>query len=167
LDDGIAGVWRGPMTNKILNQLLRTVNWSFDGNNVDCMIIDMPPGTGDVYLSLAQNFELDGVVIVSTPQNLSIIDVERSIDCFKKLNIPILGIIQNMSYFTSDNQKHYLFGEDGAKNLSLKNKIEFLGELPIDKEISKLSDDRKLIANQDMELDINKTLYYISKKLCH
>ena len=98
IDENAAGVWRGPMITKILYQLIRSVNWQCDGAGVDFMIIDMPPGTGDVYLSLAEKFPLAGVAIVSTPQSLAVIDVVRSIDCFKKLQIPILGIIQNMSY---------------------------------------------------------------------
>jgi ATP-binding protein involved in chromosome partitioning len=137
-----AGVWRGPMVTKILYQLIRSVNWQSDGKKVDVMIIDMPPGTGDVYLSVAEKFPLFGVIIVSTPQSLAVIDVIKSIDCFEKLKIPILGIVQNMSYFEVAGEKKYLFGIDGAKNLAQKNAINFLGELPISQEISDCSEAR-------------------------
>lgn len=141
-----AGVWRGPMVTKILYQLIRSVNWQSDGAPVDVMIVDMPPGTGDVYLSMAEKFPLAGVIIVSTPQSLAVIDVVKSIDCFEKLKIPILGLIQNMSYLEVFGEKHsekkYLFGRDGAKKLAEKTGIKFLGELPIMQEMSDCSEER-------------------------
>jgi len=154
IDENSAGVWRGPMITKILYQLIRSVNWACDGNDVDFMIVDMPPGTGDVYLSLAEKFPLAGVVIVSTPQSLAIIDVVRSIDCFNKLHIPIIGIIQNMSYLKNGSEKQYLFGQDGAKNLAKKMQINFLGEVPIEQEISSASEDRVplVVANAHSEV---------------
>ena len=109
IDSNVAGLWRGPMINKILHQLITAVNWHFDNNEVDIMIIDMPPGTGDIYLSLLQNFDIDGSILVSTPLKSSIIDVVRSIDCFKKLNIDIIGVIQNMSYLDINGKKNYIF----------------------------------------------------------
>lgn len=136
VDAKAAGVWRGPMVTKILYQLIRSVNWKSDGSEVDVMIIDMPPGTGDVYLSVAEKFPLAGVVVVSTPQSLSVIDVVKSIDCFEKLKIPVLGLIQNMSFLSLAGEKKYLFGKDGAKNLAEKNGIRFLGEVPILQEVS-------------------------------
>ncbi len=137
-----AGVWRGPMVTKILYQLIRSVNWQSDGNLVDVMIIDMPPGTGDVYLSIAEKFPLAGAIIISTPQSVAVIDVVKSIDCFEKLKIPILGLIQNMSYLEIAGQKKYLFGKDGAKKLAEKSGVKFLGELPILPEISDSSEER-------------------------
>lgn len=139
IDPNQAGVWRGPMVTKILYQLIRSVNWKSDGNEVDIMIIDMPPGTGDVYLTIAEKFPLDGVVIVSTPQELSIIDVVKSIDCFEKLKIPILGLIQNMSYLEINDSKKYIFGKDGAKDIARKKNIKFLGEIAIIEEINQES----------------------------
>jgi len=97
-----AGIWRGPMVTKILYQLIRSINWQADGNLVDVMIIDMPPGTGDVYLSIAEKFPISGVILVSTPQNLAVLDTEKSIDCFQKLQIPLFGIIQNMAYLADE-----------------------------------------------------------------
>ena len=144
IDENSAGVWRGPMVTKILYQLIYTVDWKFDDCEVDVMIIDMPPGTGDVYLSLAEKFPLNEVIIVSTPQSLSIIDVVKSIDCFRKLKIPILGLIQNMSYLQIGSEKKYIFGKDGAKDLAKKMQIDFLGEIPILEEISDFNDDRNI-----------------------
>lgn len=149
VDPSAAGVWRGPMVTKILYQLIRSVNWKADKNEVDVMIIDMPPGTGDVYLSIAEKFPLSGVVVVSTPQSLSVIDVVKSIDCFAKLKIPILGIIQNMSYLEINGEKQFLFGQDGAKKLAKEMNINFLGEIPLIAQISNLSDDRKIAVTQD------------------
>lgn len=148
VDANAAGIWRGPMVTKILYQLIRSVNWKSDGKEVDVMIIDMPPGTGDVYLSIAEKFPIAGVVIVSTPQSLSVIDVVKSVDCFEKLKIPVLGLIQNMSYLEVDGEKKYIFGRDGAKNLAQKMKINFLGEIPILQEISNSAEDRYLAVLQ-------------------
>lgn len=131
IDPNAAGVWRGPMVTKILYQLIRSVNWKADGQEVDLMIIDMPPGTGDVYLSIADKFPLAGVIMVSTPQSLAIIDMVRSIDCFQKLKVPILGMIQNMSYLEVSGEKKYLFGKDGAKDLAEKSGIKFLADVPM------------------------------------
>jgi len=136
VDANQAGVWRGPMVTKILYQLIRAVNWQADNKKVDVMIVDMPPGTGDVYLSMAEKFPIAGVVLVSTPQSVAIIDVIKSIDCFKKLNIPILGLIQNMSYLKINDEKKYIFGQDGAKKIAQEMNINFLGEIAIEPEIS-------------------------------
>lgn len=145
VDEKMAGVWRGPMVTKILHQLIRSTNWIFDGKEIDVMVIDMPPGTGDVYLSMAEKFPLSGVMIVSTPQSLAVIDVVKSIDCFEKLKVPVLGLIQNMSYLEINGEKKYLFGCDGAKNLAEKSGIKFLGEVPIMQEISDSTENRNLI----------------------
>ena len=158
-DPNSAGVWRGPMVTKILYQLIRSVNWKSDGKEVDVMIIDMPPGTGDVYLSMAEKFPLAGIVIVSTPQSLSVIDVVKSIDCFEKLKIPILGLIQNMSYLEIGTEKKYLFGKDGAKKLAEKMGIKFLGEVPILQEISDSTEERTPIVVLDKKLKIALEYY--------
>jgi ATP-binding protein involved in chromosome partitioning len=154
IDENSAGVWRGPMVTKILYQLIRTVDWKFDGKEVDVMIIDMPPGTGDVYLSMAEKFPLDSVIIVSTPQRLSVIDVVKSIDCFKKLNIPILGLIQNMSYLQVGDERKYIFGKDGATDLARKMKIDILAEIPISQEISDLRIDENLFLTDELSSSI-------------
>jgi ATP-binding protein involved in chromosome partitioning len=157
IDENSAGLWRGPMITKILYQLIRSVNWCSDGKEVDVMVIDMPPGTGDVYLSLAEKFPLHGVVIISTPQSLSVIDVVKSIDCFEKLKIPILGLIQNMSYLQIGDEKKYIFGKDGAKNLAKKMRINFLGEIPIEQQISDSTEDSVpfIVKNSNSEIAVN------------
>ena len=136
LDEKTPTVWRGPMVSKALSQLFRGAAWG----ELDLLIIDMPPGTGDIHLSIAQNFEVSGVVMVSTPQEVALLDVKKAIGMFEKLHIPILGMIENMSYFEIAGTRHYPFGKEGAKNLSQKLGITFLGELPIDEAISQGGD---------------------------
>jgi Mrp family chromosome partitioning ATPase len=119
VDANQAGIWRGPMVTKILYQLIRAVNWQADNKKVEVMIIDMPPGTGDVYLSMAEKFPIAGVVLVSTPQSIAVIDVVKSIDCFRKLNVPILGLIQNMSYLKINNESEFLIGIKSTSKFSL------------------------------------------------
>ena len=134
LDENTPTVWRGPMVSKALSQLFRGAAWG----ELDVLVIDMPPGTGDIHLSIAQNFEVSGVVIVSTPQEVALLDVKKAIGMFEKMHIPILGMIENMSYFEEPTTKtrHYPFGKEGAKNLSQKLGLPYLGELPIDAVIS-------------------------------
>ena len=131
-------VWRAPMVVRALNQLLKDIEWG----NLDFLVIDLPPGTGDIQLSLSQNLNITGSVIVSTPQEVALIDVRRAINMFKKVNIDIIGIIQNMSYFLYENsgKKVFLFGRDGAKKESEKLNLNFLGEIPLLEEISMNSD---------------------------
>lgn len=133
-----AVVWRAPMVVRALNQLLQDIEWG----ELDILIIDLPPGTGDIQLSLSQNLNITGSVIVSTPQEIALVDVRRAINMFKKVNVDIIGIIQNMSYFHSDEdeKKIYLFGKDGVKKESEKLNINFLGEIPLIEEISRNSD---------------------------
>lgn len=134
-----AGVWRAAMINKILNQILLQTDWGHDNQDVDLMIIDMPPGTGDIYLSVAQNFEINGAVLVSTPQSLSQIDLVRSIDCFNKLQVPIIGMVENMSYYTdSQGQEINIFGESSLQKLADENKIQILAKLAIDPTINSM-----------------------------
>lgn len=140
----VAGVWRAAMINKILNQLILQTDWSHDGDDVDVMIVDMPPGTGDIYLSLAQNFDIDGAVLVSTPQVLSQIDLIRSIDCFEKLDVKILGLIENMSYFTqNDGSKSYIFGKSNLEDLVKMKNIDFMGRIEIISQLSQSNHDRE------------------------
>jgi ATP-binding protein involved in chromosome partitioning len=165
VDAANAGVWRGPMVSKILYQLIRGVNWKFDEREVDIMIIDMPPGTGDIYLSLAEKFPITGCVIVSTPQSLSVIDVVKSVDMFLRLNIGIIGIIQNMAYLKINGQKQYLFGQDGAKKLARKLAINFLGEIAIDQEISSSTETRTPICTTNTNPNITLNFGQIAEKI--
>ena len=130
LPDDTATVWRGPMATKALYQLLRGTHWG----ELDVLIIDMPPGTGDIQLSLAENYPVMGAIIVSTPQEVALLDVRKAITMFRKVHIPLLGIIENMSCFidTESGKKHYLFGQGGARKLAEELGIDFLGELPLE-----------------------------------
>ena len=129
-------IWRGPMASGAIKQMLNDVEWG----DLDFLIIDLPPGTGDIQLSLCQSLKINGAVIVSTPQEVSLLDVRKAINMFKKVNVPILGMIQNMSYLEINEKKTYLFGKDGALEESKKQKLKFLGEIPIFSEISSAGD---------------------------
>jgi ATP-binding protein involved in chromosome partitioning len=127
-------IWRGPMVASTIKTFVNKVLW----DNIDFLIIDMPPGTGDALLTFSQEIYIDGAVIVTTPQNIAIIDVNRGIEMFKRTNVKILGIIENMTSFKSDDGiEHFIFGKDGVKNIAEKFNIEILGQISIDIEISK------------------------------
>tara|TARA_Y100001960_G_scaffold165047_1_gene173289 strand:+ start:54 stop:881 length:828 start_codon:yes stop_codon:yes gene_type:complete len=129
-------IWRGPMVSGAVMQLLSQSNWG----ELDYLIIDTPPGTGDVQLTLLQKIPLTGTVIVTTPQNVSVSDCRKGIEMIKKLSIPILGLIENMSWFQPNDseKKYFLFGEDGGKDLAAEYKIDLLAQLPlIEKENNK------------------------------
>lgn len=158
IDSKESGVWRGPMVTKILYQLIRAVNWTFDDQQVDVMIIDMPPGTGDVYISIGEKFPINGAILVSSPQNIAVIDIIKSLDCFNKLKIPILGVVQNMAYYLENNIKKYLFGKDGAKNFAHKNNINFLGEISIDPSISEFCEQQKPFILESIKNSINSEI---------
>lgn len=151
VDKDQALVWRGPMISKTLHQLIRGVNWGFENKEIDYLIIDLPPGTGDIHLSMAKQFPISGAVIVSTPQDISVIDVVKAVDMFKKLNIPIIGLIQNMAYFKEPikGEKIYLFGEGKAKKFAKDSKIKFLGDVEIDIKIRESGDEGNPLVNQN------------------
>ncbi len=142
-----ATIWRGPMVMSAIEQLLRDVDWQ----NLDILVIDMPPGTGDAQLTLSQRVKLAGAIIVSTPQDLSLIDARKGLNMFKKVNVPILGIIENMSYFqcTNCDTKHEIFGNGGAKAEAQKLGVPFLNEIPLDIILRTSSDDGKPIVQKD------------------
>ncbi len=131
-------IWRGPMVMSALNQMMREVEWG----NLDVMVVDMPPGTGDAQLTMAQQVPLAGAVIVSTPQDLALIDARKGLNMFAKVNVPLLGIVENMSYFIApDTGKRYdIFGHGGAQREAERLKVPFLGAVPLDMQIRELSD---------------------------
>ncbi|MCV3769265.1 MAG: Mrp/NBP35 family ATP-binding protein [Wolbachia pipientis] len=131
IDKNRAAIWRAPMVTKMLYNLLMKTRWL----DIEYLIIDTPPGTGDVHLSLIENFDLTGAIIVSTPQDLALIDARKIYDMFMQLSVPIIGIIENMSYFIQGNSKIYIFGKDGAKKISEELGIKFLGKIPLDPQI--------------------------------
>jgi ATP-binding protein involved in chromosome partitioning len=133
-----AMIWRGPMVVSAITQLLRDVTWG----ELDCLVVDMPPGTGDAQLSLAQNVPLAGAVIVSTPQDLALIDARRGIAMFRKVEVPVLGIVENMSYFLCPHcgGRSDIFAHGGARQEAAKFGVPFLGEVPLDIAIREQSD---------------------------
>ena len=139
LDEAV--VWRGPMASKALKQMIFDTNWG----ELDFLFLDLPPGTGDIHLSLVQSIPISGAVIISTPQNVALADARRGIKMFQQetINVPILGLVENMSYFISDEEpkvKHFIFGESGVKYLAKDLDINFLGEIPIFKSLREASD---------------------------
>lgn len=131
-------VWRGPMVTNTLQQLLNETNW----DSLDYLIIDLPPGTGDTQLTLAQKVPVTGSVIVTTPQDVALIDAQKGIGMFEKVNIPNIGLVENMAVFECPNCGHHehIFGEDGGKNLAAKNNILLLGSIPLNAMIQKRMD---------------------------
>ena len=131
-------IWRGPMVMSAITQMLRDVAWG----TLDILVVDMPPGTGDAQLTLAQNVPLKGAVIISTPQDLSLIDARRGLAMFKKVNVPVLGIVENMSYFQCPQcgTRSDIFGHGGARHEAERLGVPFLGEIPLHMSIRTTSD---------------------------
>ncbi len=151
IDEGTPVVWRGPMVVSALTQMLREVAWGHDTGPLDVLIIDMPPGTGDVQLTLAQQVPLAGAIIVSTPQDLALIDARKGLNMFRKVDVPVLGIIENMSYFMcpSCGERSDIFGHGGAKADAERFGVPFLGEVPLHMDIRSKSDaGQPIVASQ-------------------
>ena len=136
-------IWRGPMVMSALQQMLRDVAWG----ELDIMVVDMPPGTGDAQLTMAQQVALAGAVIVSTPQDIALIDARRGLAMFEKVNVPVLGIIENMSYFLCPHcgERSDIFGHGGARREAERLGTDFLGEVPLDLAIRETSDEGRPI----------------------
>ena len=136
-----AVIWRGPMAAKALNQMIFDAHWG----ELDFLLIDLPPGTGDIHLSIMQAMPVTGAVVVSTPQEVALADARKGVAMFQQesINVPVLGIIENMAYFTPEelpNNKYYIFGKEGAKNLAEDLKVSFLGEVPLVQSIREAGD---------------------------
>lgn len=131
-------IWRGPMVTGALQQLLNQTQWQ----DVDYLIIDLPPGTGDIQLTLAQQIPVSGAVIVTTPQDIALIDAQRGLGMFEKVNVPILGLVENMSVHICSNCGHEeaIFGQGGGVEMAIKNKVDLLGALPLDIRIRESAD---------------------------
>jgi ATP-binding protein involved in chromosome partitioning len=138
VDEGTPMIWRGPMVMSALMQMLRDVVWG----DIDIMVVDMPPGTGDAQLTLAQQTPLSGAVIVSTPQDLALIDARKGLNMFRKVNVPVLGIVENMSYFVCSKcgERHEIFGHGGARDEAARLGVPFLGAVPLDTLLRERSD---------------------------
>ena len=136
-----AVIWRGPMASKALNQMIFDAHW----DELDFMLIDLPPGTGDIHLSIMQSLPVTGAVVVSTPQKIALADAQKGVAMFQQeaINVPVLGIVENMAYFTPEelpDNKYYIFGKEGAKHLSEDLGVPFLGEIPIVQSIREAGD---------------------------
>ena len=142
-------IWRGPMVQSALQQMLRDVDWG----ELDILMVDMPPGTGDAQLTMAQQVPLTGAVIVSTPQDIALLDARKGLNMFRKVDVPVLGIVENMSMFVCPNCGHesHIFGHGGARREADKLGMEFLGEVPLDIEIRETSDGGRpvVVSNPD------------------
>jgi len=138
VEEDTAMIWRGPMVMSAITQMLRDVAWG----KLDVLVVDMPPGTGDAQLTLAQNVPLKGAIIISTPQDLSLIDARRGLAMFKKVNVPVLGIVENMSYFQCPHcgTRSDIFGHGGARHEAERLGVPFLGEVPLHMAIRATSD---------------------------
>ena len=155
-------IWRGPMVTSAIKTFTQKVNWK----DLDFIIVDMPPGTGDTQLTFSQEIKMDGAIIVSTPQEVALLDVKRGIKMFDKLGVQILGLIDNMSSFTGDDGKKYaIFGGGGVKRTAEEFNKEFLGEIPIDPEVGKLGDQGKPIVESNPENKISQIYINLAKKI--
>ena len=162
VDQDTAMIWRGPMVINAIKTFTTNVLW----NDVDYLIIDLPPGTGDALLTFAQEIQIDGVVVVSTPQKIALLDTNRGIKMFKKMNVNIIGIIENMSSFISDDEKeHFIFGKDGAKNVSNQYDINFLGKIPISISLRECADSGKPFLEFFEQNKISSNIFEIANKI--
>ena len=164
-DPDQAVIWRGPMASKALKQLIFDADWG----ELDFLLIDLPPGTGDVHLSIVQALPISGAVIVSTPQNIALADAKKGVAMFQQenINVPVLGIIENMAYFTPEElpeNKYYIFGKDGAKNLAADIKTKFLGEIPLIQSIRESGDIGRPVAMQNGTI-LEKSFNEITKEM--
>ena len=155
-------IWRGPMVISAIKTFTQKVNWK----DLDFIIIDMPPGTGDTQLTFSQEIKIDGAIIVSTPQEVALLDVKRGIKMFDKLKVKILGLIDNMSFFIGDDGKKYkIFGEGGVEKTAKEFQKEFLGEIPINPEVGKCGDEGKPIVEANPDNQISKIYLNLASKI--
>lgn len=159
-------VWRGPMVQSAIYQMFRDVVWGTIESPLDILIVDMPPGTGDAQLTLAQKVPVTGAIIVSTPQDIALIDARKAIGMFQKVNVPILGIIENMSTHICSNCGHeeHIFGHGGAKQEAERQNVPFLGEIPLNLSIRTQSDAGKPVLDGDFGVfdEISKKAVFVS-----
>jgi ATP-binding protein involved in chromosome partitioning len=154
--------WRGPMVTSAIKSFVNQVYWK----DLDFIIVDMPPGTGDTQMTFVQEIKMDGVIIISTPQEVALIDVKRGIRMFDKFQIKILGLVDNMSYFMGDDGKKYsIFGEGGVKKTAEEFKKDFLGQIPINSEVGKYGDEGKPIVEINPDHEISKIYLDLAKKI--
>lgn len=160
VDQDTPMIWRGPMVQSAIYQMLRDVDWGTSDNMLDVLVIDMPPGTGDAQLTISQKINLDGAIIVSTPQDLALIDAIKGIEMFYKTSVPVLGIIENMSTHICSNCGHedHIFGHDTIEQEAKERDINYLGAIPLERSIREAADSGKISTN----LSYNKIASKIS-----
>ena len=152
-DEQTPMIWRGPMVTSAIKTFTQKVGWK----DLDFIIVDMPPGTGDTQLTFAQEIKVDGAIIVSTPQEIALQDVKRGIRMFEKLKVNIIGLIDNMSHFIGDDGKKYaIFGEDGVERTAKEFEKKFLGQIPINSDVGKYGDMGMPIVEKDQDHEITK-----------
>ena len=162
IDANDAVVWRGPMAASALKQFISDVEWG----KLDYLIYDMPPGTGDIQLTLTQTIPLTGAVIVTTPQDISLADARKGARMFEKVNVPVLGIIENMSYYVNpDGTKEYIFGQGGGNRLSKEMGINFLGEIAINTKVRVAGDEGNPIVIKEPSLDVSNQFTNIARNI--
>ena len=154
-------IWRGPMVTSAIKTFAQKVLW----NNLDFIVVDMPPGTGDTQLTFAQEIKVDGAIIVSTPQEIALLDVKRGIRMFDKLKVPILGLVDNMSFFEVDGKNYNIFGEGGVEKVANDYKKNFLGKIPIDIDLRVAADNGKPLFEKNPDHKISKIFQEIAKKI--
>ena len=163
IEEETAMIWRGPMATGALEQLIKDVAWG----ELDCLVIDLPPGTGDIHLTLAQRVPLSGAVIVSTPQDIALADARKGLNMFEKVDIPVFGLIENMSYFSCPHcgERTDIFSHGGARKEAETMGMDFLGEIPLDIVIRETSDSGQPIVVSDPESPHSKAYLEIAEKV--
>ena len=156
-------IWRGPMATQALEQLLRQTNWA----DLDYLIVDMPPGTGDIQLTLSQRVPLTGAVIVTTPQDIALLDAKKGIKMFEKVGVPILGIVENMAVHVCEQCGHveHIFGEEGGKRLAAEYEMDYLGALPLNLSIRQQADSGRPSVVSDSEGEIASLYKGVARKV--
>ncbi|MDA8698730.1 Mrp/NBP35 family ATP-binding protein [Flavobacteriaceae bacterium] len=160
-----AVIWRGPMASKALNQMIFDAAWG----ELDFLLIDLPPGTGDIHLSIVQSLPISGAVVVSTPQNVALADAKKGIAMFQQdsIQVPVLGVVENMAYFTPEElpeNKYYIFGKEGAKNLATDTQVPFLGEIPLVQSVREAGDVGRPAALQENS-PVADSIYRITQNM--
>ena len=163
VDQDQAMIWRGPMATQALEQLLRQTNW----RELDYLIVDMPPGTGDIQLTLSQRVPMTGAVVVTTPQDIALLDAKKGIKMFEKVGVPILGIVENMAVHVCSNCKHveHIFGADGGRKLAQEYQMDYLGALPLDMQIRLQADSGEPTVVADPQGDVAAIYMAVARKV--
>ena len=162
VDEQTPMIWRGPMVISALKTMTQKVLWK----DLDVIVIDMPPGTGDTQLTFAQEVKVDGAIIVSTPQDLALLDVKRGIQMFDKTGVKILGLIDNMSFFKGDDGKEYkIFGEGGVEKTAKEFNKKFLGKIPLNQDLRNSADRGNPLTHSDPDHEVSKIFKNIAEKI--